>query len=336
MKGFFVTLLVVCSVLAAAWFLWDPYVKPALDRFGGGPTLTDNDRVISSPAPPPGNAGKAAVATPKGPEKPAAPASPATNAQTSPVAPSPATKPPAPAPKSEIDRLVEERYPMPEVLPLLTIVDGWRNVPPNAFPPEVIASEPIPFQLVIDGRAVGSSNVAPGTPLKPVRLEGAQLHVASLSNPGMTTPIDVSKTDFKQRIEARYNQFVQAKQTEIETKRSRAKQILQADPSRLAALTGKAAPGTSVDDGGDPRIAPVKESLRKGDVASVRLDEARSFHWNGSEKIGGEHAGTYDTVTVHFEVATIFGRFPTEFKCLLRGGRVIVWIDPVTEDRVSS
>jgi hypothetical protein len=33
-------------------------------------------------------------------------------------------------------------------------------------------------------------------------------------------------------------------------------------------------------------------------------------------------------------VATIFGRFPVEYKALLRGGKVHVWIDPVTEERL--
>jgi hypothetical protein len=37
---------------------------------------------------------------------------------------------------------------------------------------------------------------------------------------------------------------------------------------------------------------------------------------------------------VHFEVSTIFGRFPVDYKALLKGGRVHAWIDPVTEDRI--
>lgn len=328
MKGFFATLLVVCGVIAAAWFTWDPYLKPLLDRIGGGTSLSDNGRIL--PDEPGASPGPATSVASSPLPAPATNSVPATKAATSSAAP------PAPsAPKSEIDRFIEARYPMPEILPLLTIVDEWRNVPPNAFPPEVISSEPVPFQLVIDGQAVGSSNVAPGTPLKPVRLDGSQLHVASLADPGKTTPIDVSKTDFKQRIEERYQQFVETKRQEIATKRARAKQILEADPSRLAALTGKPSPGGTVDAAGDPRIAPVKESLRKGEAPSVTLEEAMSFRWNGSETVRGPFPGTYDTVTVNFEVATIFGRFPIEYKCLLRGSSVVGWIDPVTEERVS-
>lgn len=313
MKGFFATLLIVCGLLAAAWFAYDPYLRPLVERFTGAtasskakpdqPKPADTSTTASTPKPAP----------------------------TAPNAPSP--KPAAP-PLSELDAALELKYPMPEILPLLTIVDQWRRVPFNAYPPEVTATETIPFQLVINGQAVGSSNVAPGTPLKPMRLEGDLLTVASLANPSMNTQIPVAKTDFKQRIEARYNEFVGAKTKEVEAKRVRARQIVAADPSKLAALTGKAATAAPVGDSGDPRFAPVKSSLTSGEAAGVTLEEATSFIWNGSERFGGEFAGSYDTVTVHFSVATIFGRFPVEYKALLRGGKVHVWIDPVTEDRL--
>ena len=327
MKGFFATLLIVCGLLAAAWFAYDPYLRPLVERFTGAAPMTDDNAVITG-----------ATASPRAkPEQPK-PADTSTTASTLKPAPSapnaPSPKPAAP-PLSELDAALELKYPMPEILPLLTIVDQWRRVPFNAYPPEVTATETIPFQLVINGQAIGSSNVAPGTPLKPMRLEGDLLTVASLANPSMNTQIPVAKTDFKQRIEARYNEFVGAKTKEVEAKRVRARQIIAADPSKLAALTGKAAaPAASVGDSGDPRFAPVKSSLSSGEAAGVTLEEATSFIRNGSERFGGELAGSYDTVTVHFSVATIFGRFPVEYKALLRGGKVHAWIDPITEDRL--
>ena len=113
-------------------------------------------------------------------------------------------------------------------------------------------------------------------------------------------------------------------------------QMVAADPSRLLLITGKAAPpGPSVAAGADPRIAPVEQALRNGEIESVRFEEAKSFQWNGTEEIGGEFAGTYETVTVLFDVTTIFGTFRVEYKALLKGGKVVIWIDPVTEDRVS-
>jgi hypothetical protein len=340
MKGFLATLFVVCGVIAALWLSYDPFIRPMVEKMSGGSPLTDGDRLIAEGSKPTASEPAAPAATTTAPKGGAATAAIAAKggAPSAVPAPAPATTaaPGAPEkPKSELETALELRYPMPEFLPLLAIVDQWRSVPANAYPPEVTAIETVPFQLVIDGQAVGASNVAPGTPLKPVRLVGDQLTVASLANPAMSTVVPVDKTDFKRRIEARYAQFVEAKRQEVEARRARVREIVASDPSRLAALTGKGGPApTAGDDGGDPRFAAVKASLRAGEAASVTLDEAKTYHWNGSEKVGGKHAGTYDTVTVHFEVATIFGRFPVDYKALLRGGRVHAWIDPVTEDEI--
>ncbi len=321
MKGFFATLLVLCGLGAAAWYFHDPYLEPLLKHFGSGSDLGYEERIIDNP----GAAKPAApVPDPRG-EKPDL------QVETTPGKPTPAAAPSS-KPKSELEELLEVRYPMPPILPLLTIVDQWRTVPPTAFPSQVVAKETITFQLVINGQVAGSSNVAPGTPLSPVSLTGDQLVVASLANPGMTTRLHVDKTDFKERIESRYQQFVDAKRKEVEAKRQRARQMISADPARLALLRGDAP--ASPDSSEDARFNTVKESLERGEVASVKLSEARSFRWNGEETVGGQFAGTYNTVTVSFEVKTIFGEFPVEYKCLLQGSRVVAWIDPVTEDRV--
>lgn len=329
MKGFYTTLLVICGLLgAAAWYFYDPYLKPYFGK-GSGSALSDTSRVIKE------GGGPAPVA-PGAPSRPSAKPAPApvpnpgTPAKAAPAAPAKAPE----AAKSPLDLALEKKYPMPEIAPLLSIVEQWRNVPPNAYPTEVVAAETVPFQLVVNGQVIGSSNVAPGTPLKPVRLSGDQLTVASLANPAMSTVVPVDKTDFKQRIEARYNQFVETKTKEVEAKRARARQVVASDPSKMAAVTGEGGAPPPPGDAGDPRFGPVKASLTAGEAASVTLEEARSFHWNGTERIGGEYAGSYETVTVHFEVATIFGRFPVDYKALLRGGRVHAWIDPVTEDRI--
>lgn len=312
MKGFIATLFVVCGLIAAAYFLYDPYIKPLLE--GGGESMSDKSVEPVTPAP---------RAKPKQTAK-AKTVQPTTKD----------TKPGAPvvAEKSEIDVFLEERYPMPQILPLVAIVNNWTAVPERAYPPQVVSSEPIAFDLIVDGQKIGSSNVTPGTPLKPVKLVGDQLTIGNAANPGMSKVVPVDTTDFKQQITQRYNEFVAMKKNEIEAARSRARKALEADPTLLAKLTGEAPaePGSS----SDPQFGPVKASLSAGDVASVKLEEATSYIWNGSEEIGGENAGTYDTATVKFEVETIFGTFPTFYKCLMQGGRVVGWIDPVTEDRL--
>ncbi|MDF1858610.1 MAG: hypothetical protein P1U87_00270 [Verrucomicrobiales bacterium] len=325
MKGFLTTLVVVCLVIGGLWYAYEPYIKPLLNQ---GPSMAGDDSLISnesgnSPAPSSSAAGN----------KPKAPAASSKTASSGGSKASPKAKP-APEKKSELDLLLEEKYPMPEIIPLLEIVDNWNNVPQRAFPPEVFANETVAFQLVVNGQAIGSSNVAPGTPLTPIRLNAGQLQVGNKANPGMNTVLPVEKTDFKQRIEKRYNDYVVKVKTDVTTKRAQIKKVVEANPAKLAVLKGESAPAVAASDGGDPKFGPVKSSLSKGEAASVTLEEATSFTWNGSEKITGEYSGTYDTVTVHFEVKTIFGKFPVNYKALLQGGRVVGWIDPITEERI--
>lgn len=312
MKGFLGTLLVICGLGAAVWFCYEPYIKPLLE---GSPTMTDDSVIPDKP----GVAEKSDKPAPVAKPKPV-------------IEPKEVAAKPKPKPKTELEQFLEKRYPMPEILALETIVDGWRNVPPNAYPKAVTSTETIAFDLVVNGQKIGSSNLSPGTELKPVRLVGNQLTITSLANPEMNKVLPVEKTDFKQRITARYKQFVEFKKTEIEKKRAGAKASLEKNPDRLAVLLGKAPP--KVDSSGDPRIGPVKASLRNGEAASVTLEEAQSFTYNGTETIKGEFEGTYETVTVNFEVSTIFGIFPTEYKALLKGGKVHAWIDPITDDRI--
>lgn len=314
MKGFLATLFVVCGLIAAAYFLYDPYIKPLIE--GDGKSMTDKSVEPAEPQPEKKTEGES-ISTAK-------PAQPVSYKE----------KPddPADVEKSEVDEFLEERYPMPNILPLAVITDNWNAVPERAFPPEVTASEAIAFDLVVNGQTIGSSNVAPGTPLKPVRLAGGQLTVGNAANPGMSKTIAVDKTDFKARIQQRYDEFVSMKMNQVETARAKAKQAIEADPALLAKLTGE--PEDAPSSPNDPKFGPVKASIQSGDVASVKPEEATGFTWNGSEEIGGEFEGTYETVTVRFEVDTIFGTFPTVYKCLMQGGRVVGWIDPVTEDRI--
>jgi len=285
MKQFLFILVVICALIAGAWYGYDPYLKPLLE--GDGAVLSGEERVVkekaSTPAEPAHPVPLPAAGAPKA-------------AKAEPAAREKSANPAADEPKSEIDRFLEE--------PLEEIVGDWKAVPRRAFPDSVVSSEPIAYDLVVNGQKIGSSTIAPGTPLKPVRLEGETLVVAGPSEP---VRIPVTTTDFQQRIRKRYEDFVAAAGKRIAEQRGRARQVLEDNPDRLAELLDpeKASTAPSVPQG-DPRFVRVKQSLANGDVASARLEEAKSFHWNGAETVGGAHAGTYDPVTVKFAIGPAF------------------------------
>ncbi len=309
-KSFFITVFILGGFVAAGYFLYEPYIEPLLSR----KTVDVSGDKPATPKKPESKEGKPA---PKKAPSGKVPAEKAVVKKQSP-------------PKSEIDRLLEKKYPMPAILPLDKIVQNWKMVPPNAYPKEVIVNETVAFDLIVNGQKIGSSSVAPGKLWKPVRLVGDQLTVSSLANPGNASQVHVDKTDFKQRITKRYNDFVKQKTEQVMSRRSKAKKIIEAKDGLLAMLKGSG----PADDSSDPRFRAVKASIKAGECPTVQIEEARSYKWNGSEKIEGPFAGTYNTATVHFEVKTIFGKFPIDCKALLRGGKVVVWIDPITGEKI--
>ena len=182
--------------------------------------------------------------------------------------------------------------------------------------------------MVVDGQAIGASKVKSGQQVAPLRLSGETLQVASLANRSMTTQLPVDQTDFKEQVTARYDSFVVKMTDQVHSNRAKAKKALEDHPELAMKFSGVE---QGWDNQNDPRFVAVKASLAEGEVKAVQINEAKQFRWNGSEKINGDiYKGTYDTVSVKFEVKTIFGIFPNEFKCLLQAGRVVGWIDPLT------
>ncbi len=319
MKKFLFLLIVVA--IGAGWYFYDPYLKPyvgsyveqarkAVEKDGDETSSQGEKKVVEKlnedPAP------KDKMPTQKPADKRV----------------SRSDKKPKALPLSDMDKLLAKRYPMPDIKPLIEIVDNWNRVPIKAYPKQVTIKQRVAFQLIVEGKAIGASVAVPGTFVTPLRLDGETLQVASLANRTMKSQLPVDQTNFKELVQKRYDDFVVKTRNQVSSNRAKAKKNLTADPEVFKNF-GKAEKGW--DDPNDPRFELVKSSLAKGDVKAVQLGEAKQFRWNGSEKINGDlYRGTYDTVSVKFEVKTIFGVFPNEFKCLLQAGRVVGWIDPLT------
>jgi hypothetical protein len=319
----FVILLILAAAIGAGVYFYDPYLKPHLEplfsKSDPEPVPADSpdsggtgsaDKPATAPAPKPKAGGGSGQPKPK---------APATTA---------AAKPPE-KPKSEIDLLLERKYPVPQILPLMQIVDNWNNVPPNAYPQQVALTEKASFTLKgPNGEEIGSTNMAPGTMVQPARLDGTTLTIVSLANRAMRTQVEVDATDFKQRIEQTYHNFIERKTAYVETQREKARKVLMAKPEAVAAASN-----ATWDSADDPRFAPVKASLSANDIRTVKPEEATGFRWAGTQNISGdEHRGSFDTVVVSFDVNTIFGVFPTEWMALLKGGKVVGWVDPFTHE----
>lgn len=318
MKKFLVLFIIIGSVVAGVIF-YDPHLKPYLDPWLAkivppGPGATDGDGETGQPdaadAPPAATAKPGVVTTAPAPPKPGAPASPKK------------------AELSEIDRILQEKYPLPNILPLMQLTDNWNRVPANAFPTEVALKIRVAFSVP----GVGASVAVPGTLVQPARLDNPTLTIVSLGNRAMRTSVNVDETDFKDRVQQRYNDFVVNATQKVQQQRDKARAILKQQSAEEVAQVADG--GTDeVGNADDPRFAPVRASLEANELRSVKPEEATAFRWTGKKQIrAANHKGSYDTVTVNFDVETIFGMFPTEWMALLENGKVVGWVDPITHE----
>ncbi len=218
---------------------------------------------------------------------------------------------------------LERQYPMPNFKPLEVIVDNWNRVPERAFPEVVTARVPVVYKLIRDGREIGSSTSPAGSEVIPLKHKPGQLLVTDDPRSSMQAVLNVDDTDFKERIQAMYDERVTEARNRVLSARKVAREV--------AARPVEANAPQVIEDGWhdplDPRFDPVRQFLGSGKLASGKLEEAKRWRWLGTEMVGGR---SYEVVLVDFEVETIFGKFPNTMKCLLENGKVVKWIDAET------
>lgn len=263
------------------------------------------------PPPPPKPVAPKPVATPKPKEVP------------TPKPPEPMPPPkkaPEPDPMAEIEKLVESQYPLPTVRPLLEIVGNWEAVPQKAFPALVTLRAPLSFE-VKRGTAVVAKGVLPtGSSVAPLELGKGILQVAPTPGSPIRVTAPVDQTDFKERIQVRYDEFVRNMQAGVMTRRAREKEKI----ARARALDMEL---STYGKGEDPRFDPMKASIRRGEAGSFQIETADRWRWAGKETIDGEE---YDVGLVMMVTESAFGTSEVELKALIRDGKLVKWLDTAT------
>lgn len=234
-----------------------------------------------------------------------------------------------------ITKIVNKQYPLPDIMPLEEITKDWTDVPARAYPKQVVADTMVSADLILNGKKVGKKDFKPGEPLKPVKVSNDKLLVSSFSNDKLRAVVPVSQTDFKEQIQKRYDDFVKEAEEKVAKQRASARiALLKREKEERAAGAVKPVIHTrdtvSKTELGDPRLSPVKASIRSG-VLAYELDEVVSYYWIGKESFGGQ---SYETVLVDFKGRTMFGTFESQYKCLLQNGKVVKWVDPFTHERM--
>lgn len=312
---FFGIYLIVTVILGVAVLALRHSHQKALDQsesLVASENRTIPDRVEKTPAPPAGE-----VAEPE--SKPEIP-KPVETSQTQSPPPDPEPQPELPSPEEALRLEIEEMFPMPEVQPLLEIVGNWQSVPQRAFPSFVTIRKPVDFDIRQGGQIVGAGRLPAGSSMIPIRLQGDNLHLSSSRITDMSVSLKVSETDFREKIEARYQAFVDQQKREVEARR-------QAELKRRLAVQGHEVAMMEYNNGEDSRFDPVKASIRRGEAGFFKVESAARWRWGEEETHDGE---TFQIAFVVMVEENVFGVTERELKALLRDGSVYTWIDMTT------
>ena len=135
--------------------------------------------------------------------------------------------------KTEVDLLLEKKFPLPHYKSLEVLVKNWQEVPQKAFPKQVQVHVSLNYQ----GKAGGESKMMESEHLaKPLALKSGQLTVVSLDDPQLKATVSLDDTDFKDRVRALYEQKKEEGIAKVlakrELNRSKAEAYLQKQKSR--------------------------------------------------------------------------------------------------------
>lgn len=228
--------------------------------------------------------------------------------------------PPSPDPSTELDRQVEELIPMPVVKPLMEIVRDWKAVAPNAYPKTVSLKVPLTYRIDGGRKSAGQENLAAGSQVVPVRLDGATLVIAPSAESNIRLSLPVDDTDFKEVVTKRYDHFVEQSRHNVIARRAAEKKRMQKHQTHELELS-------KYGSGNDPRFDPMKASIRGGGAGFFQIEAAESWRWSGKETVDGVD---YETGMVVMVMESAFGTTKRELKALMSNGKVIRWLDAAT------
>ncbi len=220
----------------------------------------------------------------------------------------------------EIDAL----FPLPDIKPLLEIVNNWADVPQGAYPKLVAIKKSIDFEVSDNGSVVARGTMPIGSMLVPARLIGNKLTLTAGNAVPVVVTVQVEETDFKELIEMRYNAY--AEKTNASTLARR-----QAERERRLTAIVLEDSLTDWNDGSEPRFEPAKQSLQKGEVGTYSLFDATKWRWGGTEKSEGTE---FETAFVIIVSEAAFGVTERELKVFLSKGKAVRWVDAATNEEL--
>lgn len=302
------TYLAVALAIGFAIFFLDRAHQAALRRAAAA---AEARKKAEPPPPPP-------VVKPEPPPPPPAPKPEPPVAKK--TEPPPAPVPPSPDPMADVDGIVAGMHPLPAIRPLMEIVGNWKSVPQNAFPKLVMLKAPVTFEVLRAGVVAARGVIPAGSSVTPLALESENLRITPTLTSNIVAFVPVDQTDFKEKIESRYDSFVKTANSSITARRAQERERIIRSRKLDIELT-------KYGGGDDPRFDPMKASIRRGEAGFFQIETADRWRWAGKEAVEGVE---YDVGYVMMVTESAFGSSEREIKALIMNGKVLKWLDAAT------
>ncbi len=302
------TYLAVAIAIGGAIFFLDRAHKAALRRAAAAAEA----RKKAEPPPPPPPVVK--PAPPKPPEPKPEPQ------VAKKMEPPPAPAPPPPDPMADVEGIVNTMHPLPSIRPLLEIVSNWQAVPQKAYPKLVALKAPVTFEMLRGGAVAARGVIPAGSSVTPLALESQNLKITPTPTSNIVATVLVDQTDFKERVQERYDSFVKTANASVLARRAQ-------ETERIIRSRKLDIELSSYGGGDDPRFDPMKASIRRGEAGFFQIETADRWRWAGKESVDGVE---YDAGYVMMVTESAFGSSERELKALMMNGKVLKWLDAAT------
>ncbi|MEM0897161.1 MAG: hypothetical protein AAGJ79_09765 [Verrucomicrobiota bacterium] len=241
----------------------------------------------------------------------------------------------------KLQATIAEELPLPTFKPIDELMGNWLEIPQKIFNPprEIILQRDV--RMEFPGGA-GGVDANRGSSAFVVSSSGPILTVRKQKDGSMSAKVTIDDTDLKQRLEGIYEEWKRRKNDIVLNERARVfRERRQARLAAAAVAAGQS--GTSDDTGGllsaaelnaigqkpvmleDGRVSIMVDSIKRGDVTEIKLDEIQRWGPVRGDRFEGE---PFWVASVFYETPSLFGLVKAEAMALMRGGRVIDWVYP--------
>ncbi|MEM9479948.1 MAG: hypothetical protein AAGA58_09880, partial [Verrucomicrobiota bacterium] len=215
------------------------------------------------------------------------------------------------------------------------------EIPQRIFNPprEIILQRDV--RMEFPGGA-GGVDAEKGSPAFVVSSSGPILTVRKQKSGSMSAKVTIDDTDLKQRLEGIYEDWKKRKNDIVLNERARV--FRERRQARIAAKAASAGQSASADESGgllsaeelraigpkpvalaDGKVSIMLESIKRGDVTEIKIDEIQRWGPVRGDRFEGE---AYWVSSVFYETPSLFGLVKAEAMALMRGGRVVNWVYP--------